>query len=69
MRAGIRISNLSQPELDAHDLLIRLAKRLSRLRPDSVDRVFERWDMLHMVEGEEHQFFRKWLKRVTEEKP
>ena len=64
-----RLSLLTQREVEAHDTLIRLAQRLAHLKPPSVDRVFERWDMLHMVEGpEEQQFFRQWLKRVTEER-
>lgn len=68
MTSGVRISNLNQREIDASDTLVRLARKLSLLSAAQLDKVFERWDMLHMIEGEEHQFFRKWLKRVNEER-
>ena len=64
---GVRISHLNPPEVEAHDALLILARKLSQLAPHSLDKVFKRWDMLHMVEGEEQQFFRKWLKRVNGE--
>jgi len=61
----INVSILSKRELVAHDNFVILAGQLGKLSTESLNKVFHRLQMLHVVNDEEELVFRRWVERVN----
>ena len=60
-----QVSELNASEVDAHDTLIHLFGKVWALPPESREKVYERWQMLHLMTGRELSDFKKQLARVN----
>lgn len=61
----MELSILTKREVEAHDTLIQLFSRLDKLSEASLEKVFRRWQMLHLMTDEELTAFRAQLTRVN----
>jgi hypothetical protein len=62
----MQISILNKKELEAHDTYLSALSLLSRLGEKSLEKVLERFRMLHLTIHVEDQMLRSQLKRISE---
>ena len=59
------VSELTPEEIDAHDTLVHLFSKLWAIPPASREKVYERWQMLHLMNNRELGDFKIQLARVN----
>ena len=56
-----KLSGLNQREVEAHETIVRLIRRLSRLPDDSRENVYRYWRELGLFTEDELFRFKQWL--------
>jgi hypothetical protein len=63
---GIRTSVLNRQEIAARDLLVDLMIKMGKLPAQSRQKVYEQWDMLHVLTPKDAQAFEANVLRVNQ---
>lgn len=66
IKRGVRTSVLNKHEIEAHDLLVGLLDKMGKLPARSRQKVYERWDMLHLMTLREAQQFEAMVLRCNQ---